>query len=61
MAIPVMFSNRYYPPGVPEPSHTEAARLKALIDIPVYVLIVYAIWIAANAVYSVVRPREVAA
>ena len=60
MAIPVMFSNRYYPPGAPEPSHTEAARLKALIDIPVYVLIVYAIWIAANAVYSRVRTRQVA-
>ena len=58
MAIPVLFSNRHLPPGSPEPTHTEAARLKALIDIPVYVLIFYAIWLAFNALRSTLHRRQ---
>lgn len=41
-AIPVLLSNRYWPPEVPEPIHSEADRLRALIDIPVYVTITFA-------------------
>jgi hypothetical protein len=45
--IPVAFSNRYWPPGNEDagPIHTEAARLKGLIDIPVFVIVVYAVWL----------------
>lgn len=45
--IPVAFSNRFWPPGSEDagPLHTEAARLKGLIDIPVYVLLIYAVWL----------------
>ncbi len=52
--IPVAFSNRYWPPGNEDagPIHTEAARLKGLIDIPVYALIVYAIWLLATRFFS---------
>jgi hypothetical protein len=53
-AIPVAFSNRYWPPGNEDagPIHTEAARLKGLIDIPVYALILYAIWLLATRFFS---------
>ena len=49
-AIPVAFSNRYWPPGneAAGPLHTEAARLKGLIDIPVFVIVVYAAWLLAT-------------
>jgi hypothetical protein len=49
-AIPVAFSNRYWPPGNEDagPLHTEAARLKGLIDIPIYALIVYAGWLLVS-------------
>ena len=40
--IPVLLSNRYWPPDIPEPIHSEADRLRALVDIPVYVLITVA-------------------
>ena len=42
MAIPVLLSNRYWPPEIPEPTHSEADRLRALIDVPVYVLMIVA-------------------
>jgi hypothetical protein len=58
IAIPVMLSNRYWPPGGEDegPIHAESARLKSLIDIPVYVLIIYASWLAANRVSKALRP-----
>ena len=42
VAIPVAFSNRYWPPEVPEPVHSEADRLRGLIDVPVYVVMILA-------------------
>ncbi len=47
-AIPVALSNRYWPPEVPEPIHSEADRLRGLIDVPVYVLMVLAVSIVAR-------------
>lgn len=46
VAIPVAFSNRYWPPGSEDlgPIHTEAARLKAFLEVPIYVVIVYGLW-----------------
>jgi len=41
-AIPAFLSNRYWPTDIPEPIHSEADRLRALIDIPVYVTITFA-------------------
>ena len=41
-AIPVLLSNRYWPPKIPEPTHSEADRLRGLIDVPFYVLMVLA-------------------
>lgn len=41
-AVPVILSNRYWPPEVAEPVHSEADRLRGLIDVPVYVLLVLA-------------------
>lgn len=41
-AIPVLLSNRYWPPEIPEPTHSEADRLRGLIDVPFYVLMVFA-------------------
>ena len=40
--MPILLSNRYWPPNIPEPTHSEADRLRALVDIPVYVLITVA-------------------
>lgn len=55
VAIPVVFSNRYWPVHVPEPIHSEADRLRALIDTPIYVLLVYAAFLVARGVW----PRRV--
>lgn len=41
-AIPVVLSNRYWPEDLPEPTATEADRLRALIDVPAYVVMVLA-------------------
>lgn len=41
-AIPVVLSNRYWPADEMVPVHSEADRLRALIDIPVYVLMIFA-------------------
>ena len=46
--IPVLLSNRYWPPDIPEPTHSEADRLRALVDIPVYVLITVAGLLVVN-------------
>ena len=52
VAIPVAFSNRYWPPGSEDlgPIHTEAARLKAFLEVPLYAVIVYALWVAVGRV-----------
>jgi len=52
IAIPVAFSNRYWPPGSEDlgPIHTEAARLKAFLEVPLYAVIVYALWVAVGRV-----------
>ncbi len=57
-AIPVFLSNRYWPPDVPEPVHSEADRLRGLIDVPVYVLMAYAAWIVTTGVVRRVRTRR---
>lgn len=49
-AIPVLLSNRYWPPEIPEPTHSEADRLRGLIDIPVYVLMALAGFIVVRRV-----------
>jgi hypothetical protein len=50
IAIPVAFSNRYWPPGSEDlgPIHVEAARLKAFLEVPIYVVIWYAIWLLGS-------------
>jgi hypothetical protein len=58
-AIPVFLSNRYWPPEVPEPVHSEADRLRGIIDVPVYVLITYAAWILAQRVRDRFRSRRI--
>ena len=57
-AIPVFLSNRYWPPEVPEPIHSEADRLRGLIDVPVYVLMTVAAWILARDLARRVRARR---
>jgi len=64
VAIPVAFSNRYWPPGTEDlgPLHTEAARLKAFLEVPLYAVIVYALWVAVGRVRArSTTQREVAA
>lgn len=45
-AVPVLLSNRYWPPEIPEPTHSEADRLRALVDVPIYVLMAFAAYLA---------------
>jgi len=45
-AVPVLLSNRYWPPEIPEPTHSEADRLRALVDVPIYVLMTFAAYLA---------------
>lgn len=54
IAIPVMFSNRYWPPGSEDsgPIHVEAARLKAFLEVPIYVVIWYAVWLLGSAIIN---------
>ncbi|MBK9739445.1 MAG: hypothetical protein IPO93_08005 [Actinobacteria bacterium] len=58
VAIPVAFSNRYWPPEVPEPVHSEADRLRALIDVPVYVVMVLAASIVVRRSAEAIRRRR---
>lgn len=52
VAIPVLFSNRYWPGHEDEgPVYTEASRLKALLEIPVLVFVVYSGWLVASALW----------
>lgn len=48
IAIPVLFSNRYWPEDQVVPVHSEADRLRGLIDVPVLVLVVFALFIAVQ-------------
>jgi hypothetical protein len=56
VAIPVAFSNRYWPPDVPEPVHSEADRLRELIDTPIYVVMVFAAWLVTQRIAARIRP-----
>jgi hypothetical protein len=58
MAIPVVLSNRYWPPEVPEPVHSEADRLRGLLDVPVYVLMVLAASILVRRARDRMRPTR---
>jgi len=50
IAAPVLWSNRYYPGREDEgPIWTEAVRLKIFIEVPLYVGLVYAVWVAVGA------------
>lgn len=57
-AIPVLLSNRYWPADIPEPTHSEADRLRALIDVPVYVLMTLAAFFVARGVRHRWRSRR---
>ncbi len=47
-AIPILLSNRYWPPSIPEPTHSEADRLRALVDVPIYVLMTFAAFLVVQ-------------
>lgn len=57
IAIPVVFSNRYWPPGSEDlgPIHVEAARLKSFLEIPIYVVIWYATWLLGSTIIKRTR------
>lgn len=57
-AIPVALSNRYWPPEVPEPIHSEADRLRGLIDIPIYVAMAYAAFLVVRRVIPIVMRKK---
>ena len=46
--IPILLSNRYWPPSIPEPTHSEADRLRALVDVPLYVLMTFAAFLVVQ-------------
>lgn len=48
VAIPVLFSNRYWPEDQVVPLHSEADRLRGLIDVPILVLVVFAAFTAVR-------------
>lgn len=49
IAIPVLFSNRYWPGQEDEGAvATEASRLKTFLEIPVFVLVVYTGWLLGS-------------
>lgn len=49
-AIPILLSNRYWPPSIPEPTHSEADRLRALVDVPIYVLMTFAAYLVVQGI-----------
>lgn len=59
IAIPVLFSNRYWPPGSEDlgPIHVEAARLKSFLEIPIYVIIWYAAWLLGSTIMKRARAK----
>lgn len=49
IAAPVLWSNRYFPGREDEgPIWTDAVRLKIFLEIPFFVLLVYAVWLVAQ-------------
>ena len=48
VAIPVLFSNRYWPEDQVVPIHSEADRLRGLIEVPVLVLVFFAVFVAVQ-------------
>ena len=49
VAAPVLWSNRYFPGREDEgPIWTDAVRLKIFLEIPFFVLLVYAVWLVAQ-------------
>lgn len=54
-AIPIFLSNRYWPEDIPEPTHSEADRLRALVDVPVYVLMTFAAFLLVQRVRQQIR------
>ena len=54
-AIPVILSNRHWPVEEMVPIHSEADRLRALIDIPVFVLMFFAAFSVAQWIGASVR------
>jgi hypothetical protein len=61
IAIPVAFSNRFWPPGSEDlgPIHVEAARLKSFLEIPIYVVIWYAAWLLVTEILKKTRAQTV--
>jgi len=55
-AIPALLSNRYWPPEIPEPIHSEADRLRGLIDVPVYVLMTFAAFLVWKRLRARIKP-----
>ena len=53
--LPVLLSNRYWPPEIPEPTHSEADRLRALVDVPVYVLMTFAAFLVTRRIINALR------
>ena len=58
VAIPVALSNIYWPVTIPEPTHSEADRLRGLIDVPIYVVMVLAVAIATRWLKLRIRGRD---
>ena len=57
-AIPVVLSNRHWPMEEMVPTHSEADRLRALIDLPVYVLMFFAAFTVVQWIRSAVKRRS---
>jgi len=57
-AIPVVLSNRHWPMEEMVPTHSEADRLRALIDLPVYVLMLFAAFTVGQWIRSAVKGRS---
>lgn len=57
-AIPIFLSNRYWPEDIPEPTHSEADRLRALVDVPVYVLMTFAAFLLIQRIRLQIRKNR---
>lgn len=60
-AIPVVFSNRYWPVDELLPYASEADRLAGLISVPIYALMIYVAFLIARLSRAWLRSRSVAA
>jgi hypothetical protein len=60
VAIPILWSNRYYPGNEDlGPMWTDAIRQKIFLEVPLYVLLVYASWLAVQGIRARQKSREV--